>query len=70
MSLSRGMAQSSFVIGFALLGLAFGCVACGAFAMSKLHAGVSSTGLWAIYVSLKDRLRLQSLLIFFLWCMM
>ncbi|CAB3987061.1 Hypothetical predicted protein [Paramuricea clavata] len=49
MTLSRGMAQASFVIGFALLGLAFGCVACGAFAMSKLHAGVSSTGLWAIY---------------------
>jgi hypothetical protein len=52
MALSRGMAHASVGIGFALLALAFGCVAAGAFAMSKLNAFEASIGLWAIYVSL------------------
>ncbi|CAB3987062.1 Hypothetical predicted protein, partial [Paramuricea clavata] len=49
MALSRGMAHASVGIGFALLALTFGCIAAGAFAMSKLNEWVASIGLWAIY---------------------
>jgi hypothetical protein len=52
MALSRGTANASVFLGFIILTLAFGCIAAGAFAMSKFNAWLLSIGLWAIYVSL------------------
>ncbi len=51
MGLSRGIAHTCVVFGFVIILLACGCIAAGAFAMSKLNIVASSIGLWAIYVS-------------------
>ena len=51
MGLSRGIAYTCVVFGFVIILLACGCIAAGAFAMSKLSVVASTVGLWAIYVS-------------------
>ena len=53
MALTKGIANGSIVFGFIILTLSLGCIAGGAFEITKLNVAVLTTGLWAGYVSLK-----------------